>query len=456
MGIQLTDVSTHELDTCVHHAKKCNFRNLMKKEIPKMDYLSHNIHPYTAKLIPQIPSFYLRKYAQKECIVLDPFCGSGTSLLEAARYRKEAIGIDLNQLAVLISEVKTTPIDSEELNTSLRLVKDELTKGNYTSEVDFPNRDYWFCKEAQNELCQIRGTLESLRNNFDEKIYRFLLVCFSSTIRKSSYADPRIAKVYMSKRVRSKINRGWIPTPIRYFTESLDRNAERIKRLSEHLGTSCISVRVFHGDARSSSKILKENGIERVDFVMTSPPYINAQDYYRSYKLETWWLGLATPEEYRCLGKRMIGSEHTSGVDYRSEPESRQELVNLIIKKICRSNEKTAKRERNQNKSRDMERENKRKSYIVNRYFQNMEVVFEELSDLMDIGGLVCLVSGNNTISGIQIPTYEILINIAAESGFELLELTYDEIANRSLPPNRNHNCGMIKEEWITVFKKVC
>ena len=450
MGIQLTNVRDSDV-------RNYNFRNLMKREIPKMNYLTHNIHPYTAKLIPQIPRYFMKKYAQGNCVIFDPFCGSGTSLLEAVCQKKEAVGIDLNPLAVLISKVKTTPIDSEDLSLSVDLVKNELKKCNYRSKVEFPNKDYWFCRVAQDELSQIKGSLENLRDSFNERIYRFLLVCFSSVIRKSSYADPRIAKVYKSKRVHSKIDSGWVPTPIKYFKASLDRNSKRVKSLSERLESDSISVKIFQADARSSSRILKENGVERINFAITSPPYINAQDYYRSYKLETWWLGLVTPEELRCLSKGMIGSEYLSRMDYRSEPKSKDELVDSVIRRIWKNSEKIAKNKNQPDQSsfKDRERAYKRKAYIVKTFFQNMEVVFKELNNVLDIGGLFCLISGNNTICGVQIPTYRIFINIAIKNGFELIEVGRDEITGRALPPNRNHNCGVIKEEWITVFRKV-
>src|SRR3989304_2958664 len=86
--------------------KRYNFRSHMKKIIPDMGYLTHNIHAYTAKLIPQIPRYFIEKYTSREDVVFDPFCGSGTTLLEAMLLARNAIGIDINPLATLISEIK--------------------------------------------------------------------------------------------------------------------------------------------------------------------------------------------------------------------------------------------------------------------------------------------------------------------------------------------------------------
>lgn len=406
----------------------------MKKIIPKMDYFTHGIHPYTAKLIPHIPHYFIEKYTQKDDVILDPFCGSGTTLLEARLLGRNAIGIDINPLSTLISEVKTTPLGIDELSLAIHLVKEEVKNGNGKITVEFPNIDHWFCRKAQNELTKIKFSVENLNGRFNESIYKFLLVCLSSVIRKSSYADPQIAKTYKSKRVIKKVKTGWVPRPTQYFEGSLDKNFERINSLSEHLNANNNYVKVFQGDSRETSAILKQNGIEEVDFIITSPPYINAQDYFRSYKLELWWLGLATPEEVRRLNKQAIGTENISGYNYNSPLKSKYRLLNTTLKKIWKIN--------------------KRKSYIVYNYFINMRKIFKESYNVLKTGGHFCLITGHNTICGVRIPTYKILIHIAENNGFKLVELGRDEIKNRSLPLGRNHNGGIIKEEWITVFQK--
>jgi 16S rRNA G966 N2-methylase RsmD len=255
--------------------------------------LTHSIHSYTAKLIPHIPRYFIEKYTQKDDIILDPFCGSGTTLLEAKLLDRNAIGIDINPLAVLISEVKTKLLDIEELNLAIHSVKEEIRNSDgKVFSIEFPNIDYWFCRKAQYELSKIKFSIEKLNGRFNENIHKFLLTCLSSIIRKSSYADPRMAKTYKSKRVIEKVKRGWIPTPIQYFEDALNKNFERIKSLSKHPISNNNYVKVFQGDAKKISTILNQNGFNKVDFIITSPPYINAQDYFRSYKLELWWLGL--------------------------------------------------------------------------------------------------------------------------------------------------------------------
>ena len=412
-------------------SKNLNFRKLYGNN---PTYPTHSIHHYTAKLIPHIPRYFMEKYTRKNDVIIDPFCGSGTTLLEARLLSRNAIGIDINPLAILISEVKTKPVDIDELNLAIDLVKEKVKNNKGRAIVEFPNIDYWFCKKAQNELSKIKFCVENLNGRFNESINKFLLVCLSSIIRKSSYADPRMAKTYKSKRVIEKIKKGWTPTPTQYFEESLDKNFEKIKSLSEHQSSDSKYVKVFQGDARETSLILKQNGIEEVDFIITSPPYINAQDYFRSYKLELWWLSLATPEEIRKLNKQAIGTENISGGNYNTLPKSEYCYLNTVLNKIWKID--------------------KKKSHIVYNYFKNMKHILKESYNVLKIGGHFCLITGSNTICGVQIPTYKILTHIAKNNGFELVEIGRDEIKNRALPPDRNHNGGIIKEEWITVFRK--
>ena len=72
--------------------------------------LTHGIHPYPAMMIPQVAARLISRYGAAGDVLFDPYCGTGTSLLEAKLAGMDAVGTDLNPLARLIASVKTTAI----------------------------------------------------------------------------------------------------------------------------------------------------------------------------------------------------------------------------------------------------------------------------------------------------------------------------------------------------------
>ena len=119
-------------------------------------YLTHNYHPYPCKFVPQIPQSMITKYSKEGDLVLDPFCGSGTTLTEASLLNRNGIGIDLNPVAVLSSKVKTTPLTSlnkkiiknflEKIDCKTSTEFKKLVQKNFDESFvpDFDNLNHWF------------------------------------------------------------------------------------------------------------------------------------------------------------------------------------------------------------------------------------------------------------------------------------------------------------------------
>lgn len=410
--------------------KRISFRSICE-DVPSTTYATHGLHPYPAKLIPHIPHFFISRthFSKNDDIVLDPFCGSGTTLVEARLNGRNSFGVDVNPLARLLTKVKTTTLEVEKLQPLFdKIMKDAIVNEANEKLPTFPDVDYWFSHDAQCRLMAIRESVRSIK----ETDYRdFFDVCFSAIVRRCSYADPRISPACKSKRMRALIKKGWEPAVYEIFKNVTSTNIRHCQEF----------VRICPSDGfarlveKSASQILLEDGI--VDLVITSPPYINAQKYVRSTKLEIYWLDLLTKEELSELDTHLIGTERARFEEYRGlnpaeaagSDRLRRALGHLI--KIDR-----------------------RRAYIAYRYFKEMDAVFEEMHRVLKKGGHLVLVIGDNTFYGSRFPSSEVLKEMAKQHQFRIESVYVDAIKSRGLMTKRNKTADMIDSEWIFVLKK--
>ena len=155
-------------------------------------YGSHAWHPFPAKFPPQLPEFLIEQLSGPDDVVLDPMLGSGTTLVEAVRLGRRAVGCDIDPLARMIAAAKLTPIDpSAALQTGqaiLSAAKNDCREDGYRLRQDFELRfdaktadfiDYWFLPQHQLELLSLLQRIEALPQGGARE---FLSVVFSSTI----------------------------------------------------------------------------------------------------------------------------------------------------------------------------------------------------------------------------------------------------------------------------------
>ncbi|MEN6455291.1 MAG: hypothetical protein ABFD10_13615, partial [Prolixibacteraceae bacterium] len=164
-------------------------------------YVTHGFHTYPAKMIPQIASKVLDEFGKDAKILMDPYCGSGTSLVEANLKGVNAYGADLNPLARLIAKVKTTPIEIQSLDLHLRDFYEYLFSFRFTISAhpqsiiapSFNNIDFWFSKAVKNDLSIISSFINKIEN---KDIKDFFEVAFSQTIRECSWTRKNEFKLY--------------------------------------------------------------------------------------------------------------------------------------------------------------------------------------------------------------------------------------------------------------------
>lgn len=164
-----------------------NFRSIVKN-FSHVDRYTHSIHPYPAKLITHIPYFFINNsyFLKDGDVVLDPFCGSGTVLLESILANKRAYGADANPLARLISEVKTEYIDPVIIRKNLKKILEKSRKVDNAKIPEIRNSTLWYKKKALAELSILKSVIDGLT---DDTIRKFFMLNLSNISRKLSLAE---------------------------------------------------------------------------------------------------------------------------------------------------------------------------------------------------------------------------------------------------------------------------
>ena len=272
------------------------------------EYSTHGYHPYSAKYIPQIPNRLISTFSKKNDLILDNFVGSGTTLVESKILGRNAIGVDINPLACLISKVKTTVIKKpaiEEIShflVSLRehifCLRRDITLSSFDKKTPIidsfvierlhPNIPKWYHQNVIYELAAIRTKIIAARNI---EVKDFLIVAFSSLLRSVSNTTSGFGNLMINRNA---------PPKNRIFEKFSLAVARMLQSLTEFTKVATNSeVTIFNHDSRKLEFIDDET----IDFICTHPPYMAAVPYAEYQKLSLWWLGYSQHD----LEKSLIG-----------------------------------------------------------------------------------------------------------------------------------------------------
>ncbi|WP_186237559.1 DNA methyltransferase [Burkholderia gladioli] len=297
-------------------------------------FLGHDLHPYPAKFIPQLPGTFVSHLSSRGELVFDPFGGSGTTALEAIRLGRRAVSLDANPVAALIGRVKTARVSAEAtaelhlLHGALRALVPTLprdpaeTVKKYAQFAPFiTNREKWFPDSSYGELAHIRQRIAALADNTAKDIVSLAL---SRTVLAASFQDSETRYKSVPRDI-----------PVGETTKRFIREFELVMRsVARNAAATRYGVSYFlTGDVRA----IPEDGLPdgSVDLIVTSPPYGNAMDYHLYHRFRLLWLG----HDPIAFGKLEIGSHlkhqrESSGFDtYHDDMVAALEGMSRVLKK---------------------------------------------------------------------------------------------------------------------------
>ena len=401
-------------------------------------YSNHGFHSYPAMMIPQVASRLIRAYGAKAEVLLDPFMGSGTALLEATLHQnfKKTYGIDINPLALLIAKVKTTPIKptllKEEYRKFLQRCNDDFRAVNFKEKAiekpNFFNIDFWFKPQAITDLAILKSNIDKID---DESMRNFFLVAFSETVRSASNTRSNEYKLYRkSENVLKKHN----PNTFLKFKENLENNLGEMEEYVKEHNKEC-KVNILAEDTRNKTSIAEE----AVDLIVTSPPYGDSRTtvaYGQFSRLALQWLGYSK-EEVLAIDKVSLGGIPTKDLENDLESPYLVQTLNRII-------------EQDPKRARD-----------VLSFYVDFAKCIKEIDRVTKRGAYLCFVVGNRTVKGVQIPTDDIITDLfQAQNSYKHHHTFIRNIPNKRMPKlnsptniKGNHAVTM-NEEWIVILEK--
>lgn len=410
--------------------KPVDLRSLYRDSIPKTNYSTHGFDNYPAKMIPHMARFLIEKVSKPGQTILDPFCGSGAVLVEASVCGRNAIGVDLNPWAVLLSRAKTGTYDSNLLEAQLDEILYKCKSRKHDGvEYDFTNASYWFTPVTLRKFGVIKAVMDEYLPQLENGYPFFWQAALTSIVRACSKADTRGPKPFISKKARAERS-GRHFDPFKLLAAKarslIKLHEDYLDRLRKNGGKP--SINIIEGDSKNLLNLL--NGT-KVDSVVTSPPYVNAQDYYRSSKLQLFILQHSSPDELREFFRGITGSDGIFQDD---------SILNVQLPSPLAGFKKTKLKPK--------------QACVFAKYVLDMYEVLGEINKVLRVGSYSAIVSGHNLISGSKIPTPKVIIELASEAGFKLTDHCRDRIRERWVPTVRNGHNGVIDEEHLLIFKK--
>ncbi|GMT42335.1 MAG: DNA modification methylase [bacterium] len=394
---------------------------------------THCYHSYPAMMIPQVAGRLLDLYGKKAKYLFDPYCGTGTSLVEANIRGINAVGTDINPLARLIAKVKTSIMTTQTLDLYLKDFNEYVFGYKFginkeaTDTPSFSNINYWFKKDVQEKLSIVKKHIEIIAN---EDIKNFFKVAFSETIREVSLTRKREFKLYRIPKNKIKY---YNPDVFEIMECKLLRNKEGLKKYLEKKknGSEC---RILDFNTVNS---IPEGFISKrsVNIIVTSPPYGDSKTtvaYGQYSRLANQWFDF---KEANQVDRNLMGGQKINTF-YKFEIRPLDSAINQIKKR------------------------DEKRALEVTSFYLDYSKSINNISKIVKKKGFVAYVIGNRRVKGVELPSDKVTKTLFVREGFRHLKTVTRSIPNKRMPLRNSptNETGVtdttMHKEYIVVLQK--
>ena len=352
--------------------------------------------------------------------VLDPFCGCGTTIVEAALNGLSGIGIDINPVSAFISKIKCHSYNDEEISL-IKTYKSEIINQLKITQIEeeymerYKEVKKFFNENNFEKLILIHQVLDSNEEELGPKIYEFFLCAYVCIIEEVSdrKRDGNGLKTSLSK----------INNVEEYYLGKLNEMMVDIE--SNRISNNLVSI-VECGDAMKLSETISRYAPEinkSIGAIMYSPPYANSFDYFESYKMEVILADYATNMKGIKVYRQQAIESFIGRPDIREDSRYFIEWMAHEIEEAIP--EKEARTGRKDNRTRKVPK-------MIKGYFADMEKVISESSSVLPSGKKCYIVVDQSAYLGKIVPTDLFLARIAEDYGFKVNEIIMCRIAKTS------------------------
>jgi hypothetical protein len=396
-------------------------------------YGLHGIHEYKGKFNPQVVRALCNVVDPSSDVLIDPFCGSGTALLEGLRLGMNTVGIDRSPMAWFLTSAKVEAVKTDDktaLRAEVSSLSSTIARACSRAQKRSPKTDAvpalsaaavaylrdWFSPPA---FAALAGALRSIHAAPPSTARRLCQVALSSIIREVSLQMPEDLRI--RRRPEPFDAPQLAPLFIKSVTAILDGLSE-IEEWSEMAGTPVV-IPGSADDINSYASV----GDRRRRLILTSPPYATALPYIDTDRLSIMALGLADASDLTPLERELLGSREWVRAQQAVWDERRARNTHAMPSAVT----ELLGRIHSQNNEGGAGFRRQALPSLLYRYFVGMaDAIATWLRVLVPGESAVLIVGHNRTTAGgerVDIATPDLLAEVALSRGFEVSEMIHLE-----------------------------